>query len=356
MTLRDPQLAFTALLAPVRRFSTTPPPWPAVVADLFALNPNEAVDPVAAVLHGPIARRRLAVGSGKGDLRAHLIGLGDSVAVSVIARHRGELDRAPRERLQAAAAGVLVHGFPDSDGKTPAPVEVVPELLAERLGSDPGWQLLGFCEVLTVLVEGIAGDLPVGGAWAETGAVHIGRARGVGAAHVAWEARGHFASGSQQDVVSRRLETLRDGYAAKIPPTIEFAAAALRWEHSARRALGLAGALDDLIDTVRAAASWAVTGAPPPGEGTPELVNLSARLETLRVGLAEELETLRGLRPRLAGSVERVFGGAGPPHGGPFAEGGEDGARVIEALAGREASAARWSAMLEVARRAETAS
>jgi hypothetical protein len=75
----------------------------------------------------------------------------------------------------------------------------------------------------------------------------------------------------------------------------------------------------------------------------------------LRVGLVEEIETLKGLRPRLAACVARVFGDAAPKKGGPFAEGGEDGLLLLTALDAREASAARWSAALEVARRAQAA-
>jgi len=350
MTLRDPHLAFTAILAPVRRFATEAPPWPAVARDLFGEERPASVDPVEAVLYGPIPRRRLAVASGAGDLRAQLVGLGDALAVCVVARERGELERDPRGALRAAAASVLVHGFPepDDDGEIAPAEEPSAEALAERLGADPAWQLLGIAEVATSLIEGIPGDLPAGGAWAETGSVRIGRGRGVGAGHVAWEVRGHFASESAMSVVERRLQTVREGFGAKVPPTVEYAGAALRWGRSARRALGQAGALDDLVDTVRAAASRAIAG----GEGKDDLLGLIARLETLRVGLVEELETLRGLRPRLTRSVGRIFGDAPPPLGGPFAEGADDGAQVIDALAAREASAARWAAALEAARKA----
>ena len=351
MTLRDPHLALTALLAPVRRFSTTAPPWPAVATDIFGAPRSQAVDPVEAVLYGPIPRRRLAVASGPGDLRAQLVGLGDALAISVVARRVGdEMDYAPRAELRAAAAGVLVSGFASPDGgDAGSPDEVTPEALAARLGADPEWELLGFAEVLTSLVEGIPGDRPGGGAWAETGAGRRGRARGGGAGHAAWEIRGHFSSESGRSVVERRLLTIREGFGARVPPTVEFAAAALRWSRSARRALGQAGALDDLVDTVRAAVSTAVT-SPASAEADGDLAGLAARLEILRVGLVEELEVLRGLRPRLARSVSRIFGDSAPASAGPFAEGGADGGRVIEALEGREASASRWAGALKAAR------
>ena len=97
MTVRDPHLAFTAYLAPIERFTTTPPPWPRVITDLFGEPASPEVDPVAAVLHGPIARRRLAIRAGSGTVTALLVGLGDAVAVSVIARLMGEHDSPDQE-------------------------------------------------------------------------------------------------------------------------------------------------------------------------------------------------------------------------------------------------------------------
>jgi hypothetical protein len=362
MSLRDPHLAFTALLAPVERFSTTPPPWPELITDLFGEVAVQPVDPVAAVLYGPVSRRRLAVTAGPGRSKALLVGLGDTVAVSVVAFAPGEVDTVPQAQLRETAVRGLLEGFPEDDepeprADLPAGEEALAEALRERLGADPCWEFLGVAEVLTVLVEGTPADLPVGGFWAEHGPLHIGRAVGVGEGHAAWEVQAHFTSASEMSVAEQRLRTLRDGYLLKVPPTMEYASAALRWGRAARRALVSASALDAIVDDVRAAASWAVAGGPIPAGGTepPNLLQLAARLEMVRVGLVEEIETLKGLRPRLAGCVDRVFGDDPPAVGGPFAEGGGDGLRLLVALDAREASAARWSSALDVARRAQEA-
>jgi len=359
---RDRHLAFTAIFAPIRRFRDRPPPWPEIVGRMFPDPELPSVDPVEAVLHGPIPRRRLGIATGPEGMKAQLMGFGDAFGVSVIAGLESEEERAaPTKVLRARCARALLEGMDVAHGETetgeaPLPDEdVLASGLAERLGGNPEWELLGFCEVETLLLEGIPGDLPPGGSWAESGSVRIGRARGVGEGHVAWEVRGHHISRSERDVVDRRLTTLREGYLAKVSAPAEYAAAALRWGRSARRALGQADALDALVDQVRAAASMAVASGVDSGEAPPDLLGLTARLEMLRVGLVEEVETLRVLRGRLAGSASRVFGTAAPIVAGPFPEGVDDGAKVLEALEAREASAGRWAAVLATAMRAREA-
>ena len=176
---------------------------------------------------------------------------------------------------------------------------------------------------------------------------------GVGEGHAAWEVQAYYTSPSEAAVAEQRLRTLREGHLTRVPAILDYASGAIQWGRAARRALSGARALDEVVEDVRVAASWAVAGGPLPGDGAePDLPRLAARLETLRVGLVEEMESLRGLRPRLSGAVERILGEAAPLHGGPFAEGGEDGQRLLVALDGREASAGRWSSALEVARKA----
>ena len=357
MSLSDPRLAWTVVFVPTASAPLEAPAWPSLIREVAGEFSAPTVDPVTHILHGAIPRAALARGRGPGDLRFVVGGVGTGICLTIIDAREGpidgELDLAPlRARIASLLLGLEVPSVGAPRGELSATPEHLGALLADRLNDGGPWRFVGLVEVAGVLQEGVAGPLPDGDGWADDGDLRIGRATGVGAGHAAWTLTGHWSRATQRTVLDRRITVLTQGHLNRMSAVAQYGGHALVWGEAARSAMRLSAALEGIIDDVRAAASWAITGGPTPAGESPAFERLAARLEVARVRLREEIARLVRGGDRLIPSAERVLGeGSTFRQEGPFLEASERSARLVAELEAREAAAERWAHALAVAMR-----
>ena len=330
MSLSDPRLAWSVVLAP-RRPEGEPPPWPELVSRVLGKVSLPAVDPVTHVLRGPFPVATIHRGRAASGVRHLLSGTGPSVALTVVDREDGEVEGHLRlERMRARLAATLL-GLDVPKAGESTELEATPErlgaLLREQFEADDAWEVLGLVEVAAVLSEGVPEDLPSAEGYQDFGDLRLARAVGVGGGHVAFLATGFHTKPTERHVMERRLDVMGAGYMETVPPLAEFGAHALAWGAAAATGLRLSQALAGVIGDVRLAASWAVSGGPLEG-GEPDFDRLAARLEVLRVRLKEVVGRLRRGRAALVTSAERLVGdGIAVPPSSPLTEASSRAAR-----------------------------
>ena len=356
MSLSDPRLGWSLVLAPRAVAPSEVPTLPSIVARLAPDVRLPRVDPVTHVLHGPFPRAVLERAEGPGGLGVVVSGTGRALCLTVVHRSEGECGEffplAPlRGRIACALLGLDV---PPMDA-APTGLEATPErlgtLLAERFEADDDWELIGLVEVAAALFEGLPADLPEGDGWLDHGDLRVARAVGVGAGHVALTLTGHHTDKLEREVMGRRLLVLTEGHLERPPAPAEYGAHALVWGRAARRGQRLVMALEGVVEEVRLATSWAVAGGPLPTDQEPDFDRLAARLEILAVQLREVVGALDRTADDLRPAAERVLGpGVEIPSTSPFTEASVRARRLREELAGRETEALRWARVLAVSR------
>ena len=183
MSLSDPRLAWSVVLAP-RRDDVGPPPWPVFVTDVVGSVHLPAVDPLAHVLRGPFPVGTLSRGRTLGGLRFALSGAGRSAVLTLVDKEPGEAEAGLRlDSMRARIASTLL-GLDVPEAGTPTELEATPErlgaLLRERFEADEHWDLLGITEVSGALSEGVPEDLPGVDGFQDVGELRIARAVGIG--------------------------------------------------------------------------------------------------------------------------------------------------------------------------------
>jgi len=337
MSLQDPRLAWTVLLAPRGSSLEAPPPWPTLVRQRFgdiALGP---VEPVQQVLEGPLPVQVLSR-LDSGEARWVLSGLGRALGATVVVSLPGEADRAlPVEELRRRALAALLE---HEDGS----IEQLVDGLAAMMRAETDWEFLGLVEAVASLCEGAGAEPPDEGGWDDLDGLTLSRAAGVGAGHVAWQLSGSFSGPTRRAVMDRRINVLLEGHLKRTSALVAFGLEALKWGAIVREASRRAAALEAVVGEVRLAASWAVSGGPAVELDVQGYLTLSARLETLRVGLEEDVQQLHTLRPRLRAPVQRVLGeGRQPSSAGALVEASPRVDELLTELDGRLRMAARWA-------------
>jgi hypothetical protein len=343
MSRQDPRLVWTLLLRP-----PTPPVdgvrWPGLLRRLTPDLEPPVQDPLQAVVDGAFGRRVLRRAPLDGDAGLIISGLGELVGVSVSVAQLGEIEEGdPSAGLREAALAAL--GLTQAMGGDD-------DALAEALASDAGpWTLDGLIEVSAELLMGVPNELDEDLPAAEVGLVQIVRGGGVGQGHVAWALTGTFGRDSERPVAQRGVLALAEGHKGRVPATVAYGAAAVRFGAALSRAQRQIAALEGLVPLVRAACSWATARGPWPGPGDrPDYAALAARVELLKVGLRESHESLCEAQRPLLTAATRALVGAAPPDGGPFVEAAGRGSEAVARVAAREASVARWAGALALAR------
>jgi hypothetical protein len=343
MAAQDPRLAWTLLLRPCKAILSGPPPWPSLVLKHFgevALGPLPSVQ---RVLEGPLPTQVLSrVASDDG--RWVLSGLGRSLGITVGVEHVGEVDRfVPVEELRRQAIACFV----GSDSTEGADLASSLRILVDQ---EPDWEFLGLIEVVASLGEGATPELPDENGWDDLSGLVLGRGAGTGLGHVAWELSGWYSGATERGVMSQRLQVLLEGHLKRPSALICFGAEAANWGAVVTDASRRAAALESVLDEVRLAASWAISGGPAVELDEAAHVMLSARLETLRVGLEEDLQHLRACTARLQGPVQRILGtGRTANPSGAFLEASSKAGDLITEFEGRVQVATRWSEALSLA-------
>jgi len=342
MSVQDPRLAWTVLLAPRGASLQAPPPWPAFVQQRFGEIPLGAVEPIQQVLQGPLPVQVLSrVDSGAA--RWLLSGLGRALGVTVLVEMPGESESdLPLEELRRCALAT----FLDKEG---ALEEDLVSGLGELVSAETDWDFLGLVEAVGWLSEGAASDLPDEDGWDDLDGLLLSRAAGVGPGHVAWQLCGSFSGSTQRSVMERRVQVLLEGHLKRASALLCFGLEALQWGGVVQSATRRAAALELVVDEVRLAASWAVSGGPSVELAPESYLALAARLETLRVGLEEDVQRLQTLRAPLVGAVERVLGeGKVAGSAGALIEASPVADELLMELAGRLKMAARWGDALRL--------
>jgi len=342
MALQNPRLAWTVMLAPKGSSLQAPPPWPAFVQERFGDVQLGPVEPVQQVLQGPLPNQALGR-QDSGTTRWVLAGLGRAVAVTVVVSEAGAVDRkVPVEALRKKALTALMQCDDSSEDDLLAGLQ-------ELIAAEQDWDFLGLVEAVGSLSEGVAPELPDEDGWDNLDGLTLGRAAGVGPGHVAWELHGTFSGDTQRSVMDRRLQVLLEGHLSRTSALVCYGLAALEWGVVVRRATRRAAALEAVLDEVRLAASWAVSGGPAVELDHEAYLGLSVRLETLRVGLEEDAQQLRFLGPRLSAPVERVLGEGKVAHSrGALVEASPRAAELLCEFEGRLKMAARWGDALQL--------
>ena len=126
MSLSDPRLAWSVVLAP-RRDDVGPPPWPVFVTDVVGSVHLPAVDPLAHVLRGPFPVGTLSRGRTLGGLRFALSGAGRSAVLTLVDQEPGEAEAGLRlDSMRARIASTLL-GLDVPEAGTPTELEATPE-------------------------------------------------------------------------------------------------------------------------------------------------------------------------------------------------------------------------------------
>jgi len=249
----------------------------------------------------------------------------------------------PVEELRQRAALAFVGG----DGQGENELE---SRLREVIDGEDSWEFLGLIEVVSSLVEGAAPDLPEENGWDDLSGLVVGRGAGIGLEHGAWQMSGWYSGATDRGVMSRRLQVLLEGHLKRPSALLCFGAEAVLWGTVVSDASRRAAALEAVLGEVRLAASWAISGGPAVELDADGHIALSARLETLRVALEEDVQRLRSCSLRLRGPTQRIFGGAGVASpSGAFMEASTRSEDLLAEFAGRLKVAARWSEALELA-------
>ena len=342
MAAQEPRLAWT-LLRPRGASLSGPPPWPAVVTDHFGEVPLGAVPDVQWLLEGPLPVQVLSrVDSAAGGWV--LSGLGRALGITIKVNEQGDADRpSPAKHLRNKAVAAMV-------GTDLAVGEDLADKLRALVEDEPNWEFVGVVEVFASLDEGATPDLPDESGWDDLSALIVGRGVGIGLGHVAWELAGWYSGATERGVMNRRVQVLLDGHLKKPSALLCYGAAAVSWGAVVRDATRRAAALESVLDEVRLAASWAISGGPAVDLDEARYVALAARLETLRVGLEEDLQRLRSWQQRLAHPTLRILGGqrkASPV--GAFIEASPRSSELLADFEGRVQVAARWSEALHLA-------
>ena len=342
MPLQDPRLAWTVLLVPRGASLQAPPPWPAFVQQRFGEIPLGAVEPIQQVLQGPLPVQVLAR-LDSGAARWLLSGLGRALGVTVLVELPGESERnLPLEELRCRALAT----FLDKEGALEADLVAG---LQELVSAETEWEFLGLVEAVGSLTEGAASDLPDESGWDDLDGLLLSRAAGVGPGHVAWQLCGSFSGPTQRSVMERRVKVLLEGHLKRTSALLCFGLEALQWGGVVRSATRRAAALEAVVDEVRLASSWAVSGGPAVELAPENYPALAARLETLRVGLEEDVQRLQNLRSPLLGAVERVLGeGRVAGSSGALVEASPVADELLAELGGRLKMAARWGEALRL--------
>jgi hypothetical protein len=306
------------------------------VQQRFGDVPLGPVEPVQQVLDGPLPVQVLSRLDG-GEARWILSGLGRALGATVVVSLPGEVERIlPVEELRRRALAALLD---HEDGST----EQLIDGLGEAMSAETDWEFLGLVEAVASLSEGVGAELPDESGWDDLDGVCLSRAVGVGAGHVAWQLSGSFSGATRRAVVDRRINVLLEGYLKRPSALVAFGLEALKWGVVVREATRRAAALEAVVREVRLAASWAVSGGPAVELDPQGYLSLSARLETLRVGLEEDVQRLHTLRPRLRAPVERVLGeGRQASSSGALVEASPRVDELLVELDGRLRMAARW--------------
>lgn len=343
MAAQDPRLAWTLLLRPNKTSLAEPPPWPSLVRERFgdvALGPLPSVQ---RVLEGPLPTQVLSRVA-RDDGRWVLSGLGRSLAITIGVEHMGEVDRfVPVDQLRRQAIACFT-------GSDSAHETDLASSLRTLVDLESDWEFLGLIEVVASLGEGATPELPDENGWDDLSGLVLGRGAGAGLGHVAWELSGWYSGATERGVMSQRLQVLLEGHLKRPSALICFGADAAEWGAVVTNASRRAEALESVLDEVRLAASWAISGGP--AVELDELAHtlLSARLETLRVGLEEDLQHLRACNARLQGPIQRILGrGRAASPSGAFIEASSRAVDLLAELEGRAQVAARWSDALSLA-------
>ncbi len=343
MSVQEPRLAWTLLLRPRGGSLAAAPTWPSLVLDRFGEVPLGPLPSVQQVLEGPLPIQVLSRCSGEQE-RWVLSGLGRSLGITVVVAHDVLLERfVPVEELRRRAILAFVGSETDDDDE----LDVRLRQLVEGEGS---WEFLGLIEVVASLGEGAPPELPDENGWDDLSGLVLGRGAGIGLGHGAWQMTGWYSGATERGVMNRRLHVLLEGHLKRPSALVCFGAEAVLWGSVVSDASRRAAALEAVLEEVRLAASWAVSGGPAVELDAGGHIALSARLETLRVALEEDLQQLRSCNMRLHGPTQRIFGeGCVARSSGAFMEASSLSADLLGEFEGRLQVAARWSEALELA-------
>ncbi len=335
-------MAWTLLLRPRGGFVDGPPPWPALVVDRFGEVALGPVPSIQRVLEGPLPNQVLSRGETE-QARWVLSGLGRLLGITVVVANSSGAPPAVQEGLRRQAVAELV-------GKQSEAEANVTERIRLLVEDEPSWEFVGLVEVLALLKEGTTPELPEENGWDELNGLVVGRGAGTNLGHVAWELSGWYSSATEQGVMLRRLQVLLEGHLTKPSALVCFGAVAASWGATVGDLTRRASALESVLDEVRLAASWAISGGPAVGLDEASYLSLATRLETLRVSLEEDVQRLRLYTERLAAPTQRILGmGRVASPVGAFMESSSRATELLSELDSRLQLAARWSETLHLA-------